>query len=172
MLSTSSNQIEQEFGPRKTVSSALSAVAEERLPVDYTIAESEQDLPEEREAIENLLRAYNAAQAPPALYRPLRLTIKDNAGQVIGGLTGHSSYEWLFVSILIVQEPLRGQGLGTRLMQQAEQIARERGLTGIWLDTFDFQARPFYEKLGFTVFGELKDHPRGISQWWLQKRLG
>jgi hypothetical protein len=56
-------------------------------------------------------------------------------------------------------------------MQHAEQVARARKLTGIWLDTFDFQARPFYEKLGFTVFGELKDHPRGISQYWLQKRL-
>jgi len=61
--------------------------------------------------------------------------------------------------------------VGRKLMEEAEKIARAQKLTGIWLDTFDFQARPFYEKLGFTIFGELKDHPRGISQYWLQKRL-
>jgi ribosomal protein S18 acetylase RimI-like enzyme len=73
--------------------------------------------------------------------------------------------------VLIIPEALRRKGLGRKLMEQAEKIARTRNLTGIWLDTFDFQARPFYEKLGFTIFGELKDHPRGISQYWLQKRL-
>ncbi len=132
---------------------------------------SEQDHPEERALIEDALRAYNARSAPPANYLPLRLTLKDSEGMVVGGLLGHSSYEWLFISVLIVSEGLRRRGLGRKLMEQAEQIARARGLTGIWLDTFDFQARPFYEKLGFSVFGELRDHPRGISQYWLQKRL-
>ena len=55
--------------------------------------------------------------------------------------------------------------------EQTEQIARARKLTGISLDNFDFQARHFYEKLGFSILGELKDHPRGISQYWYQKRL-
>jgi GNAT superfamily N-acetyltransferase len=138
---------------------------------DHTIEVSDQDLPEERALIEAALRAYNTRAAPPANYLPLHITLKDCAGAVIGGLVGHSSYEWLFISVLIVPVDFRGQGLGRELMEQAEQIARARKLTGIWLDTFDFQARPFYEKLGFTVFGQLKDHPRGISQYWLQKRL-
>ena len=60
---------------------------------------------------------------------------------------------------------------GRKLMEQAEQIARARKLTGISLDNFDFQARHFYEKLGFSILDELKDHPRGISQYWYQKRL-
>jgi GNAT superfamily N-acetyltransferase len=89
----------------------------------------------------------------------------------MGGLIGHSSCDWLFISVLIIPEALRGKGVGRKLMEQAEQIARTRKLTGIWLDTFDFQALPFYEKLGFSVFGEPKDHPRGISQYWFQKRL-
>jgi GNAT superfamily N-acetyltransferase len=66
---------------------------------------------------------------------------------------------------------LRGTGAGSRLLQQAEDVARERNCTGVWLDTFAFQALGFYQKLGYTVFGELKDHPRGVSQYWLQKRV-
>ena len=141
------------------------------MPTNPIIEVSDHDIPEERALIEDALRAYNASSAPPSNYLPLHIALKDSARTVIGGLTGHSSYEWLFIHLLIVPESHRGKGWGRKLMQQAEQVARTRKLTGIWLDTFDFQARPFYEKLGFTVFGELKDHPRSISQYWLQKRL-
>ena len=68
-------------------------------------------------------------------------------------------------------EHLRGTGTGSQLMRQAEDIARQRQCTGVWLDTFAFQALTFYQKLGYTIFGELKDHPRGISQYWLKKRF-
>jgi ribosomal protein S18 acetylase RimI-like enzyme len=56
-------------------------------------------------------------------------------------------------------------------MQQAEDIAREAGCAGIWLDTYEFQARGFYEKLGYTVFGELPDHPAGMKRFFMMKRL-
>jgi GNAT superfamily N-acetyltransferase len=56
-------------------------------------------------------------------------------------------------------------------MARAETWSRERGLAGMWLDTFAFQARPFYEKLGFSVFGEIENHPRGSSRFFLQKRF-
>ena len=92
-------------------------------------------------------------------------------GATIGGLWGRSAYEWLFVELLFVPEHLRGSGVGNSLMRQAEKIAQQRGCTGVWLDTFAFQALEFYKKLGYTVFGELKDHPLGISQYWLQKRF-
>jgi GNAT superfamily N-acetyltransferase len=141
------------------------------LSYEYTIEVSEQDHSEARETIEQALRAYNASSAPPANYLPISLIIRDSGHTIIGGLIGHSSYDWLFISVLIIPEALRGNGLGRKIMEQIEQIARTRKLTGIWLDTFDFRARPFYEKMGFTIFGELKDHPRGISQYWLQKRL-
>ncbi len=132
---------------------------------------SEADRPEDREAILEALLAFNAANAPPANHHPLAILIKDAEGAVLGGLTGFSRYDWLFIEFFFIPETLRGNGLGRTLMRQAEQIARARNLTGIWLDTFSFQARPFYEKLGFMVFGELEDHPRGISQFWLQKRF-
>jgi len=57
-------------------------------------------------------------------------------------------------------------------MDRAEAIARAHGCVGIWLDTFSFQARGFYEKLGFAVFGTMEDFPPGHQRFFLQKRLG
>ena len=131
----------------------------------------DQDVPDGRETILQKLIEFNAQNAPPANYQLLGILLKDAQGHTIGGLWGRSAYEWLFVELLFVPTDLRGQGLGTSLIRQAEDIARSRGCTGVWLDTFAFQALPFYLKLGYTIFGELKDHPRGISQYWLQRRF-
>jgi GNAT superfamily N-acetyltransferase len=80
-------------------------------------------------------------------------------------------YDWLFIELLAVPEQWRGHDYGTALMGEAERIARSRGCVGVWLDTFDFQARGFYEKLGFTLFGTLDDHPVGHRRFFLRKRL-
>ena len=74
----------------------------------------------------------------------------------------------MFIDFLFVPENLRGAGHGRTLMQKAEEIARLRGCTGIWLDTFTFQARGFYEKLGYAVFGQLDNYPRGEVRFFLQ----
>ncbi len=136
-----------------------------------SILQIDHDSPQDRDALSNALSKYNHSVAPPANYQLLGLLLKSEAGETIGGLWGRSAYEWLFIELLFVPESLRGNGTGARLMLQAEEVARQRHLTGIWLDTFTFQALGFYQKLGYTIFGELKDHPRGISQFWLQKRL-
>jgi GNAT superfamily N-acetyltransferase len=131
----------------------------------------EEDVPDGRETIHKLLIIYNLRNGPPPNFQLLGILLKDDAGRTIGGLWGRSAYEWLFVELLFVPDELRGQGLGSSLMHQAEEIARTRNCIGVWLDTFDFQALPFYQKLGYALFGELKDHPRGISQYWLQRRF-
>jgi GNAT superfamily N-acetyltransferase len=131
----------------------------------------EQDVPDGRETILRLLLDYNLRNAPPPNNQLLGILLKDNEGRTSGGLWGASRYEWLFIDMLFVPDELRGQGLGTSLLRQAEEIARSRNCIGVWLDTFDFQALPFYQKLGYVLFGELKEHPRGISQYWLQRRF-
>jgi GNAT superfamily N-acetyltransferase len=141
------------------------------LQPEYTIEVTEVDRPEDRAAILEGLMQFNQRNAPPANFQLLGLFLKSPEGKTIGGLWGRSAYQWLFVELLFIPEPLRHTGLGTAILKQAEQVARDRGCLGVWLDTFTFQALDFYRKLGYTVFGELKDHPRGISQYWLQKRL-
>jgi GNAT superfamily N-acetyltransferase len=90
---------------------------------------------------------------------------------VTGGLYGMDGFGWAFVKYLAVPDEYRGQGLGSRLLAEAEAIARARGYIGVWLDTFEFQARPFYEKLGYTVFGELEGAPNAIPRYFLKKRF-
>jgi GNAT superfamily N-acetyltransferase len=90
---------------------------------------------------------------------------------VLGGLYGVDGYGWAFIKYLVVPEQYRGTGLGSRLIQQAETIAKSRGYIGIWLDTFEFQAKPFYEKLGYTVFGELEGGPNAVPRFFLKKRF-
>jgi len=118
------------------------------------------------------LGAFNTAKAGDDNHIPLAILIRDSAdSRILGGLCGDSFYDWMFIKLFFIPDTLRGHGLGQRLMQQAEDIARARGCTGIWLDTFEFQARGFYEKLGFTVFGTIPDYPKGYSRFFLQKRL-
>ena len=126
---------------------------------------------EDREAVLAPLRAYNERMAGAAHAEPLAILLRDGEDRPVGGLWGRSSYDWLFVEYLAVPEALRGQQLGSALMKEAERIARARGCYGIWLDTFAFQARGFYGKLGFTVFGTLENHPRGSRRFFLSKTL-
>ena len=126
----------------------------------------------DRDAILKPLVAYNAEHAGKGDYGELALLVRDAAGEIVGGLYARSVYDWMFVELLVVPEALRGQGVGSELMARAEDAARTRGCAGIWLDTFSFQARPFYERLGYALFGSLPDHPRGHSRYFLSKLLG
>jgi GNAT superfamily N-acetyltransferase len=138
----------------------------------YTIEILETESPEALTAIGDALEAFNTAQAGPSPHQPLSILLKHpETNAILGGLTGSSSHDWLFIKLFFIPESLRGQNLGTRLIAQAEAIARARNLTGIWLDTFEFQARGFYEKQGFTLFATLPDHPKGHNRYFLQKRL-
>jgi len=117
------------------------------------------------------LRAYNEARAGPSGHRPLAILMRDDAGAIVGGLWGQTGYGWLFTQLLAVPDRLRGGGWGNRLMDMAEAEARARGCHSAWLDTFEFQARGFYEKRGYACFGELADYPPGFRRFFLQKRL-
>jgi GNAT superfamily N-acetyltransferase len=127
--------------------------------------------PAVRGAIVDPLLAFNEARTGRNDFRLLILTLTDSTGRIVGGLWGRTSYDWLFVELLVVPETMRGQGIGRELMQRAEGEAVTRGCRNAWLDTFEFQARGFYEKLGYTCFGELADYPPGFSRYFMKKAL-
>jgi len=117
------------------------------------------------------LLAFNEVRLGPADERPVKFVARDASGTVVGGILGHTRWRWLYIAKLWVDESARGQGVGARLMEAAEDLARSRGCTDVSLDTFDFQARPFYEKLGYELFGTLEGYPPGSRQYYLRKRL-
>ncbi len=124
-----------------------------------------------------LLGAFNRGRAGPENVRPWSLLLRSppdgaiEGGAIEGGVIGWSWYGWMHIGLVYLPERLRNAGLGTRLLRRAEAVARERGCHGIWLDTFSFQARGFYQKLGFSVFGEIEDYPPGHGRVFLKKRL-
>jgi GNAT superfamily N-acetyltransferase len=103
--------------------------------------------------------------------RLLVIPIRDDAGSTVGGLWAVSLFRWLHVEMMLVPEQMRGRGIGSALMVAAESEARSRGCLGMYVDTFSFQAGPFYEKMGFSQFGVLDDCPPGHRRLFLQKRL-
>ncbi len=123
-----------------------------------------------REQILAPLAAYNEAAAGAGDRGVLAVTVRDAAGQVAGGLWGRTGYGYLFVELLVVG-PARQQGLGTELMRQAEAEARRRGLLGMWLDTWTFQAPDFYPKLGFVECGRIPHYPPGHDFIFYLKRF-
>jgi GNAT superfamily N-acetyltransferase len=125
----------------------------------------------DREAVGVPLKAYNLEHGGDPRMRPVAILLTDSEGKNVGGLWGKTVYDWLFVEWLAVPDGFRGQDYGTALMREAEDVARKDGCVGIWLDTFEFQARGFYEKLGFDVFGTLEDHPLGKCRYLMRKRF-
>ena len=97
--------------------------------------------------------------------------LHDNQGRLIGGLCARTVWGWLHINELWVDENARDGDIGTQLMAAAEREALKRGCHHALLDTFDFQARPFYEKLGYAVFGELADFPLGHTRYFMRKQL-
>ncbi|MDF2603585.1 N-acetyltransferase [Sphingomonas sp.] len=118
-----------------------------------------------------LLHAHNVSRAGDPRIKPVAVLLTDEDGAHVGGLWGQCAYNWLFVELIAIPEEHRGHNHGTALMEQAEAIARANDCIGVWLDTFEFQARGFYEKLGYEVFGAINDHPAGQKRFFLSKRL-
>ena len=123
------------------------------------------------ETIFHALEASSLDLIGPMRPRLLVIPILDDAGAVAGGFWGCTLFEWLHVQLLFIPEPSRGRGVGSALMRSAETEARKRGCIGSHVTSFSFQATPFYEKLGYTWFGQLDDYPPGHSLVHLRKRF-
>jgi GNAT superfamily N-acetyltransferase len=104
-------------------------------------------------------------------WEPLGLALRDPNGSLHGGAYGATMWGWLMLDGIWVSPDLRGQGHGVRLLAAAEAVAKRRGCRGVSLGTFDFQARAFYERQGYYVFGQLPDFPSGHTHFQLAKRL-
>jgi GNAT superfamily N-acetyltransferase len=123
-------------------------------------------------AVRTPLLAFNAtASGRSPGYFPFAFHLIDDADGVVGGATGHGSLDWVFLQLLFVPPALRGRGIGSELLAKVEEFARTHELIGVWLDTFSFQARPFYERHGYSVVGTIDDYPVGGRLFFMTKRL-
>ena len=105
-------------------------------------------------------------------YTDLTIVARADEGGVVGVALGEAGRGWLHVSAVWVAEEFRRQRLGARLLEALESEARRLGCRRAYPDTFSYQARPFYEKRGYQVFGTLDDYPLGHQRFFMRKLLG
>jgi GNAT superfamily N-acetyltransferase len=115
------------------------------------------------------LDGYNRSLTGLPAHDPVSLLLKGGSNEVLGGLLGHIWGRWLCISHLWVAGHVRSRGHGTTLMATADRYAVDRGCLGAFLSTFSFQARPFYEKLGYQAFATLENCPPGHSYFHMKK---
>jgi GNAT superfamily N-acetyltransferase len=95
----------------------------------------------------------------------------DEQGELVAGISGSVFGNWLMISWLWCSDSARGKGLADKLLTALEQAAIELGATTAQLDTLDFQAKPFYEKRGYSVKYQLNNYPRSGTRYFMEKPL-
>lgn len=127
--------------------------------IQMATLQRETDTRETAEAVLRGLSEYNAVRAGPRNSIPFALSLRDDAGQIVGGLTGELKWQWLHVDLLWINEAHRGAGHGEALMALAEQEARQAGARGVYLSTMSLQAPGFYPRLGYRECGLMENYP-------------
>ena len=125
----------------------------------------------DEQLVREAIYAHNHQKAGDPHYDRLTIFLRDRRGQLFGGMIGSTYWGWLMTDFLWVAEDLRGKGYGTQLLLAAEREARGRGCEHACLDTFSFQAKSFYEKFGYVVFGVLDAFPGQHQRYFLRKEL-
>lgn len=114
---------------------------------------------ETRAAVLRGLSGHNQSKVGPRNSKPVTISLRDDSGEIVGGLVGELKWEWLYVDLLWIDEHHRGAGLGEGLVAQAEQEAREHGAKGVYLATMSIQAPDFYPRLGYRECGRMENYP-------------
>lgn len=127
---------------------------------------------EDQQFLEDRLYDYNVEQTGLDDGQGYAFFVRDDHQEIRAGVAGWMWGGSCYIRSLWIHKDLRGQRVGTKLLQSVEQEALARGCQQIVLESFSFQAPGFYQKLGFETFAVLNEHPRGYQQHYLRKRLG
>ena len=125
---------------------------------------------DQRAIYEGLLQ-YNLERLEDKSPKDLGVYARNEAGNIVAGLIGNTHGNWLTVKFLWVSESLRGKNIGSEILKQAEETAKERGCKYAFLDTFSFQAPAFYQKHGYREVLALEEYPQTGKRYYFTKRL-
>lgn len=138
----------------------------------YAIVSEDSPTSEDINVVRQGLGQFNRATGGLANHKSLTLFVRDATGQTVGGLLGFTLGTWLHIEILWLDERIRGNGHGRRLLRRAEDEARTRGCHVVDVRTFDFQAPQFYEKQGYERFGQLRQVGEKHTMHFFRKYFG
>ena len=139
--------------------------------METTLEISADPRPEDLKLLEEQLSAFNDGDVGPARKEALAVFVRDEAGAIVGGISGYTAWGWLYVQWLWVDEKLRGRRMAGQMLDAAEAEAMRRGCLGSFIDTFSPKAARAYERQGYRPFGTLEDFPVGRSRIFMQKKL-
>lgn len=117
------------------------------------------------------LKSYNESKIGPYSRKSFLLFIRSQTGQVIAGLSGDILGNLCGIHLMWVDDLHRKKGLGTKIINNLEQYALSKGCDFIQLDTAEFQAKEFYEKLGYVTVAVLDEGFMGYKQYIMRKVL-
>lgn len=127
--------------------------------------------PEDFTALSNGLLAHHASQGHPRKSEKFCIFVKDNNDKIHAGIIVTFLWNGMHIDSLWVDESMRGNDLGSKLVNMAEEEARKRGCIVAYTDTFTWQAPTFYEKLGYTLYGKLEGFPESNMLSYYSKKL-
>ena len=132
--------------------------------------------PQEKDWVLGQLLDFNRqtlSLTPEAYSTPLNFHLRASDGRIVAGINATMlARSSVYVAILWVDPACRGENHGSTLLRHVEDEARQRGGQMVHLDTFDFQAKDFYLKLGYEIYAKLEDSPSaGHTRYYLSKRL-
>ncbi|GAA4474311.1 GNAT family N-acetyltransferase [Gluconacetobacter asukensis] len=138
---------------------------------DTTIRITDQPTAEECAAVLNTLRRFTRATVPVLDNQDFAALVSMDGDTIVGGLIASSRWGGFHIEMLALPDIMRGKGLGSHLLTLAEEEARRRACHHMWLDTQAFQARQFYERHGFAVFGQIDGPAPYYPRYFMQKVL-
>ncbi|MBO4637054.1 MAG: GNAT family N-acetyltransferase [Clostridiales bacterium] len=97
--------------------------------------------------------------------------VAEDAGKIIGVITGRAYYNEVHIGDLIVSGTCRRSGVGTELVRAVEEAYKDKGYDRITLTTFGFQAPEFYKKLGYETEFIREDKDPKLRKFFLIKEL-
>lgn len=128
----------------------------------------------DKQYIDDELYRFNLKHFPKDLggrYEEINLFLKDDNGNVRGGILSAVCWNWLEIYNVILDEDIRHSGYGTKLLSELEKIALDKKCDFIKVDTLSFQALDFYKKNGYQVFGSIDNVGRDFEHYYLKKDL-
>lgn len=123
-----------------------------------------QDIKKPVDQLSSKLRDYNLSQIGTySKNEPLFIGYYADKEECIAGLYAYLSLGMFYIDLLWVDEFFRNQGLGTRLLNEAEAYALKREALYVRVNTGTFQAPNFYLNKGYEVFAQLPIKVEGRS---------
>lgn len=140
------------------------------MPDDFRLAFEPDPTASDEAFVKEQLGRWNIRVTGHDDYSPAYFFLRDHENHIRGALLSYVWAKWLHVETFWLEEDIRRQGWGTKMLEEAHAIGREKGAEAAWLDTFSWQARPFYERFGYEAIFEIPDMPPGHSRIYMVKR--